>query len=155
LAVVSFAQCPKWTYNNNNNNSISLKGKSRNGFFDLEQKFGCDRDGDTKGIRDMVQQIDRKRLEEVFVTRFQLFFFPPSEHSSVSFLPITLHKSWHSSWPHKTPAAIRGQQVEKRIKCLPVHQLFSASTKGKKKKDDENKTLKYFLSCLMALYTTI
>ena len=96
-----------------------------------------------------------ERLEEVFVTGFQLFFFPPSEHSSVSFLPITLHKSLHSSWPHKTPAAIWGQQVEKRIKCLPVHQLFSASTKGKKKKDDENKTLKYFLSCLNALYTTI
>ena len=96
-----------------------------------------------------------KRLEEVFVTGFQLFFFSPSEHSSVSFLPITLQQSWHSSLPLKTPAAIRGQQVEKRIKCLPVHQLFSASTEGKKKKDDENKTLKYFLSCLNVLYTVI
>jgi hypothetical protein len=102
----------------------------------------------------MVQQIDRK-AGRGFRYGVSAVFFPPSEHSSVSFLPITLHKSLHSSWPHKTPAAIWGQQVEKRIKCLPVHQLFSASTKGKKKKDDENKTLKYFLSCLMALYTTI
>ena len=96
-----------------------------------------------------------KRLEEVFVTGFQLFFFP--------LLSIHLFRFCQSHFNkvgtvlcHSRPQQRSGvnklrsaSNVCRFISCFQHPQL------RKKEKDDENKTLKYFLSCLNVLYTVI
>ena len=120
----------------------------------MEQKLGCDRDGDTKGIRDMAQQIDKKAgrgfrygVSAVFfpLLSIHLFRFCQSHFNKVG--TVLCHsRPQQRSGVNKLRSA---SNVCRFISCFQHPQL------RKKEKDDENKTLKYFLSCLNVLYTVI